>query len=323
VFQGYSNTRLFRSKYFASSGNTYHYGEVGSGTTQVFIMKMDSAEQVGWSNRYQPSDGSIYTFEVTSDENYLFFMSVSNTMLSLYQLNAADGSHSQHLTQSSFSVHNTRTLLGMSPDGSTLFFNVKTATEYQLCRWVINSGTDFHCFSSPTLAEHTTLGFIDSNDLVVVSFSVSNNDFVNVRRISYDSVATTTQWSFEIDLVISYGVNNLVHLDIAGDKSYHLISMDSNKLFMTLSLTDGSVIGNRFKSSETCNKPYSNDIVEYNNKLYMFTNCREPILYEYDMLLQTFAQPKKMEVNSQDVWSMYLKNDRLYFSATKVDTTQS
>ena len=111
MFQGYSNTRLFRSKYFASSGNTYHYGEVGSGTTQVFIMKMDSAEQVGWSNRYQPSDGSIYTFEVTSDENYLFFMSVSNTMLSLYQLNAADGSHSQHLTQSSFSVHNTRTLL--------------------------------------------------------------------------------------------------------------------------------------------------------------------------------------------------------------------
>ena len=118
-------TNLYMSKHITLTGSTYYYGKFrhNSSNQRIFIVKVDSSDKMIWNANYGQTEATFFAFEVTNDDNWIFFINQSTAKLRLFKIKADDGSIVQVYEHQNFSAAETTTLLNVSPDNSHLFFH--------------------------------------------------------------------------------------------------------------------------------------------------------------------------------------------------------
>jgi hypothetical protein len=100
----------------------YFYGTQNTPGSDTFIMKSDANLDVIWAKVYPMEQTSPYGFEVSSNDNYCIFVTISDSKLTVVKVNANNGSTSGKWMNGSIGAPISKIYVSLSPDASSLFF---------------------------------------------------------------------------------------------------------------------------------------------------------------------------------------------------------
>lgn len=231
--------------------DTYNYGEVSSGSAKdTFIRKVDANQQVLWTKIYNSTATGLYGFDVSSNEQHIFFTPVTASGdLTLIQLSGGTGSFVGGYKSTNLEASEQLTLLEISPDNTSVFVTGYALTSARLlCRWTINGGTALDCFNLlPPGNGLVPRGIRPINSTKILYTVQFGTLIVELRLFDFSSMVNPNLWSvkFTSPGANVNGENNIITFDPNIDRAFYLVHADDMYLMLTLNITNGAVLHNR------------------------------------------------------------------------------
>ena len=326
---GYSDTNgydtnLFLTQHVALTGNTYFYGRymyAGNTAERIFVSKLDSYDRIDWNMVYPNTAAIFFGFDVTPNDEFIFFISSENADFKLFKVDTNDGSIINVYVNSNFEPDDRTTLLKVSPNSDYVYFHSKYRDtgfiKHRLWKVTIGDETNLKCIDTLSVVNYVSITPLNSNELILTSLVSSNK--LGVRRSTFSETGITdTLWSFAISTNSLDWEYNVVYVN--SDSAYFLVSIDGIKLFMEVDITTGSITTKQTWAGG-CEIGYSENAYAIGEYLYMVTFWQGDFILEYDMQNHVFVNKHTSKYPADfGITDIYVKNERLFVVGDTIET---
>lgn len=305
---------ILQSKYFATSGHTYHYIDVNN-TDDVMIVKMDSDDQIIWYRHYI-TPGLMHTFDVAPDEStFVFFEDVSE--IRAYKFNGTDGTFMAAFKQSSMMPDwfNT-THLSYADDSQSVWYVARTASTY-IHLWSWDIGLIITCMRNA----FTDYGMVNSinafnSSVAFVTIEKLNNSAVEINKMDLSQSSNFYLYWSRINCSYCQTMKDSLYLDSLNDRIYAGLIHDDDFMFLVLQMSTGNQASGTsiFRSNNNWVDKHVFRIHLYNNKVYIPALCDKSTLFEYDIDSDTIISIYQPATTNIVFRNVYFKDSRLYIT---------
>jgi hypothetical protein len=274
------------------SGDTYYVGEVGR-SNETYYLRLDKDNQVLWSTKIGnftvPARGQV----IDSSENNIYSIFRWEFWGGVYLVNTDDGSSNTFFRNASFGFPvGIDSVLKLSSSPTEVFFNCNNTDsqgDISLWRWILAERI-WNWFT------RSGIDFIQAFDLIsddkVVYLSTNSSLDPNLYFGAFDFSSSSYDWVTSIRCLTANDWSNArgsIKYDSEYERIYSWVSgPDFNQIFISLNPSDGSLIGDKYKSDSISHAVISM-VFSRNNLVMLWNTSGAHSIFIYDRITQAFT----------------------------------